>query len=212
MNKAWLSTLSTALVALSLGSGCELEQPADFPSQAELYGDVPDYRTFDGRDEDYPGVVLRSTRRTILAARVDDAGILGIGINIGRYQDAGDRSLRGHVFGQRVDLQVAEGRVSGFVSGTLAVDVSSTREQGTLHVRGLVRGRAAEYRLDEQRLSGTLGRCRYDLARSGDQHYQGEVHCDGQSHHVVRLKLPPELDRWTDPEVGAALGLLLGGA
>lgn len=209
MNRTLLSTLSAALLALCLGSGCEVD-PADFPSQAELYGDVPDYREFDDHDEDYPGFVLRTPRGTIFTAKVEDGGILGLGIDLGRYRDPDDRAIRGVVFTQRVDLKVTDDRVSGVVSGTLPVDVTATREAGALRVRGRVRGRAVDYHLNKDRLAGTFGRCSYDLAGSGEHHYQGQLDCDGHSRRV-RVRLPPELTRWSDPELGTALALLLGG-
>jgi hypothetical protein len=208
MDKTILSSM--AMVALWLAAGCSYD-PATFPGQDELYGaPPPDGRTFDDQDDDYPGFVLRTPRETVITARVDDGGILGFDVNLGRYQDPDDRSIRGNAFQQWLDLKVTNDRVTGVVMGTLPVDVVSAREGGALRVRGLMRGYPMDYRLDEQRLAGSLGRCSYDLARAGDHHYQGKLDCNGEQ-RVVRLKLPPELTRWSDPEIGAALGLLLGG-
>ncbi|MCC6556150.1 MAG: hypothetical protein IT372_24585 [Polyangiaceae bacterium] len=218
MHKSCLLALSTGAIAIALGSGCVGEIPADFPSQAELYGDAPDYTKFDSRNDDYPGFVLRTTRETVFTARVDDGGIVGFGedvgewVNLGRYQDPDDRSIRGVMWGQRVDVQVAPAgdRAYGVVSGVLPVDVTASREAGALLVRGRIRGHEAAYRLDDKRLAGSLGRCSYDLARAGSHHYEGHVDCDGNP-RLVRVRIPPELRRWTDAEAGAALGLLLGG-
>jgi hypothetical protein len=206
-------TLLTAALALCAAPGCMVEA-ADFPSQEELY-DTP-APLFKPEHRAYQGFVLAAPRGEAIAAQVTDSSILGsdmrLGryVNLGRYLDADDRSIRGVAFGQWVDLKVEGDRVHGVLDGTIPLDITAAREDGALHVRGLVRGFPADFRFDEERLAGAFGRCSYELAAMGGHVYQGALHCKGFD-HLVLVKVPPELSRWTDAETGAALGLLLGG-
>jgi hypothetical protein len=207
-------TLITATLALSVVSGCMVDSGADFPSQEELY-DSPS-PLFKPEHRAYNGFILAAPRGEAIAAQITDSSIVGFDmhlgryVNLGRYLDPEDRSIRGVAFGQRVDLKVEGERVHGVLDGTIPLDVTATREDGSLHVRGLVRGFPADFRLDDDRLAGTFGRCSYALDAMPGQVYQGALHCKGFD-RLVLVKVPPELTRWTDAEMGAALGLLLGG-
>jgi hypothetical protein len=191
----------TAFMAASLGfsAGCALDPP-DFPSQEELYGPF-----------EYPGFYVSMSQRTLYTAQIHDSGILGPDVNLGRYNDPDDRAMRGFVFEQHVQLKTQDARAYGVVNGTLPVDLVSHREDGAVRIQGLIRGYPADFRFDKERISGTVGRCRYELAApSGTHRYDGTLACIG---HVspVRVNVPAELFRWSDVEQGAALSLLLGG-
>jgi len=204
----------TAMATLALGAGCTTYEVADYPSQEELY-DRQEPR-FDPEHRSYPGFVLATPRGEAFVAQVSDKGILGHDmrmwrrVNVGRYLDADDRALRGHAFGQWLDLKVEGARVHGVFNGTSPLDITARREGETLHVRGVVRGYPADFRFDEGQLKGVLGRCGYDLSGVGGSAYEGLVHCPGID-QLVMIKVPVELTRWSDAELGAALGMLLGG-
>jgi hypothetical protein len=203
----------TAVATLALGTGCMYEV-ADFPSQEELY-DRAEPR-FADEHRSYPGFVLATPRGEAFVARISDKGILGHDmhlwrrINVGRYMDADDRAIRGEAFGQWLDLKVNGDRVHGVFDGTSPLDLTATREGQTLRVRGLVRGTPSDFRVDEKQLAGVIGRCGYNLRGVGGHIFEGVVNCRGMD-SLIMVKIPAELTRWTDAELGAALGMLLGG-
>ncbi|EYF08636.1 hypothetical protein [Chondromyces apiculatus] len=204
--------LAALLVACT--AGCTYEV-ADYPSQAILY-DQPEPE-ISANHRNYDGFVLAIPGGGAFTAQVNDGGILGrdqvLGnqVNVGRYTDGDDRALRGEAFGQWLDLKVEKGRVHGILDGMIPLDVRATREDGALRIRGVVRGYQADFRVADDRLVGTLGRCSYDLTSHGSPSYEGLASCPGGRQKVM-VKIPGELSRWSDAEQGAALGLLLGGS
>lgn len=196
----WKKTLLT-LVVLGFAAGC---MPADpnFPSQEELYGTEAD---------EYDGFFVRTHQGLLYSAQIDQGGILGMQVvNLGRYHDPDDHAIRGMAFDQRVDLKIEQGRVAGVIDGTLPVDITSEPEGSGLRFRGRMRGYPADFHVDDQKVAGTLGRCSYALTRGEEQKFKGTVRC-GELDVPVTVNLPEELFSWKDAELGAALGLLLGG-
>ncbi|AKT43153.1 hypothetical protein [Chondromyces crocatus] len=196
-----------------LGLGCDFEV-ADYPSQAELYDKpTPEYKV---EHRQYEGFVLATPSGDSFMAKVGDEGIIGYDmflgrkVNVGRYRDGTDRALRGHAFGQWLDLKVEKGRVHGIFNGMSPLDITTTREGDALRVKGLVRGYDADFVVADKRMVGSFGRCTYDVAGEGGAIYEGVTSCLGRKQKVL-IKLPKELSRWSDAEQGAALGLLLGG-
>jgi hypothetical protein len=153
--------------------------------------------------------VLRVVGSQPIAVRVGEAEIVGPEVALALYEDDARWALRGRAFDRPVDLELTSSEVAGSVGG-LPLRVVVTREGEGLHVRGLVRGQISEFRLDGQTLSGRVGRCSYDLDRSG-RTYEGRRSCAGASIQIVSLQLPASLARWNAPEMAASISVLLGG-
>jgi hypothetical protein len=187
--------IASAAMALS-AVGCTV--PADFPSQAELYDEKPDPRRF----------ILYSHGAEVMGAQVDGGGVLGLGVNLGRYTDADDHAVRGKVWGLLVDVKVEGDRAEGLVGG-LPVDVAVSRDEvGRVRVQGLVYGRPVNYRLGTDTVAGKLGRCAYALSR-GRGTYLGAKSCGASWNEPLEMQMPPAFAQWSDAERAVAVSLLL---
>ncbi len=149
---------------------------------------------------------LTSSGGAVLMARVDGADIVGSDVSLARFDEGRGGAIRGHAVGRLVNLEAGEGRVTGLVSGG-PMELSVERNGDTLVVEGLVRGRISAFRVDPAAVRGTIGRCSYELWRSGFE-YEGRRSCGGPTERVS-LRMPEALERWSDDERVAVIAILL---
>ena len=215
----------TALVLLG-ASGCMHDyNPATFPSQHELYDEPETYDSF----------VVRA-HRDVWSAKVDARNVLGPDIRISRYNDPDDSAVRGTAWGRPVSVAV-NGHAARGVIGSVPFVISARRDKGALRVVGSIAYRNSDFTLSGEVLSGTIGKCEYQLKRYDDQtarqktkelfelededlddaprapqdqgvEYLGWRGCDGPG-QPMSVRVPPELGQWGDVEAATALTLLL---
>lgn len=196
-----------ALLAVAAAAGCTREE-ADFPSQEELYesngGQVEE------EEASETAAYLRAGGRFLYVEASPD-NLLGPEINVDRTTSPDDRGLRGRAYDLPVNLSFDEGRVRG-IAGTSPFNLDVRRENGALVAEGLIYGQLADLRLDEEKLTAQIGACGFDLSRSprSPYYYVGMAAC-GRPVTQAIVRLPAELLRWDDPDLVAALGLLLSG-
>jgi len=191
-----VGTRMFSLLALVLPLGCAV--PPGFPSQEELYDEPRDFDRF----------AMFSYGHEVVGAQVNQGGVLGLNVNLGRYTDPDDHSLRGHVFGRFVDVRVEGERVRG-LAASLPVDLAVTRDEGVISARGLVYGRKVEIAMDDDLARVSLGRCTFDLGRRG-QVYLGRRRCAGRARgEPVELQIGRGFRSWSDAERVSALSLML---
>jgi len=186
----------TAAAAAMLVLGCEYE-PADYPDW-----DQPD-REEPARPEDF---ILRSAQGEVVGAQVTNEHITGPIVSLGRYTAPDDHAIRGQALGYIVNLEVDGPHVKGLIGAT-PVDITTARADGAVRVRGLIRGFISDFTISDEHLTGTVGRCTYDLTRA-DRTYEGTRSCRSPVTQVW-MKMPASFNRWSDAELGAALGVLL---
>ncbi|MCC6557082.1 MAG: hypothetical protein IT372_29370 [Polyangiaceae bacterium] len=160
----------------------------------------------------YPGsgasdFVMLTGGGRFVTATVDRGGILGAEVNLGRFDTDSGEALRGTAFQQPVSLDIQGGRVDGIV-GTAPFQVALSRPAaGAVRARGLVRGELSDYRIDDDKLEGRIGRCSYDLSRTSAG-YEGLRSCGG-SPETAQVTLGPGFVGWSGGALMAALGVLL---
>lgn len=188
--------LLLSLVALVLPIGCAV--PPNFPSQEELYDEPRDFDRF----------AFYSYGHEVIGGHVDGGGVLGLDVNIGRYQDPDDHALRGHIYGMLVNASIEGDRVVGLVGGLpFRMDVS--RGESGVAGRGLVYGRDVELVMTDAAARAKIGRCELDLSRRGEV-YVGRRSCFGRMQpDEVELQVGRGFKTWNDPERIAALSLMM---
>lgn len=190
----WLLAL-----ALSLTAACGTAPAAESPAREDIFRAA-------GPNE----FILLTARGELVSADIEPGRVVGPDVNLGVY--AADRgrdgqTVRGVAFDQAVNVTATGQRAAGTV-GAMPLELSVTRAEAGLRARGLLAGALSDYRLDERQLTGTIGRCSYELRRTG-RTYEGSRSCEGQPHHATVL-LPRGLSSWSDAALAASLGLLLG--
>ncbi|WP_437662381.1 hypothetical protein [Sorangium sp. So ce1182] len=154
--------------------------------------------------------ILLTARGELVSADIEPGRVLGPDVNLGVYAaDSGrdGQAVRGVAFNQAVSVTATREGATGIVGGA-PLELSVTRADTGLRARGLVGGALSDYRVDERQIAGVIGRCSYELTRSG-RYYEGPRSCGGQPHQVTVL-LPRGLSSWSDAALATALGLLLG--
>lgn len=215
----------TGLALLGLGGCLHDYNPATFPSQHELYDEPETYDSF----------VVRA-HRNVYSAKVDARNLLGPDIRVSRYTDPDDSAVRGTAWGRPVSIAV-RGRSAKGVIGSVPFIISARRDKGTLRAVGSIAYRNSDFTLSRDALTGTIGKCHYQLKRYDEAEarkktmdlfeleeedmddaprspldlgveYLGERGCDGPS-EPMSVRVPPELEQWGEVEAATALALLL---
>ncbi|WP_437805929.1 hypothetical protein [Sorangium sp. So ce1078] len=193
-----LPVLSLVL-APPLTAACGAAPGADHPARQDIF------------DAAGPGeFILLTARGELVSADIEPGRVVGPDVNLGVYAADGEhdgRAVRGIAFNRTVNVTATGQDATGIV-GAMPLDLSVTRAEAGLRARGLVAGALSDYRLDDRQLTGRIGRCSYELTRTG-RTYEGSRSCGGQPHHVTVL-LPRGLSAWNDAALATALGLLLG--
>ncbi|KYF62861.1 hypothetical protein BE11_38785 [Sorangium cellulosum] len=187
------------VLCLSLGAACGPAPAADSPAREDIFGAAG------------PGeFILLTATGELVSAEFEPGRVLGPDVNVGVYPSdsgRGGQAVRGVAFNQAVSVTATGQGATGVVGG-MPLELSVTRAETGLRARGLVAGALSDYRLDERQLTGVIGRCSYELTRSG-RYYEGARSCGGQPHQVTVL-LPRGLSSWSDAALATTLGLLLG--
>jgi hypothetical protein len=138
----------------------------------------------------------------ITTARVDRTGLTSRGVSL---RLAGTR-MRGQVGGQRVQLEMRGGHISGEI-GAVAVALDVVRADGALKITGRFGTRAVAEDLTPGQVTAEVGPCRYVL-KFRQREYLGEVGCGGQP-EPVQLRVPATLVARGDVELAAMFTALL---
>ncbi|WP_437274413.1 hypothetical protein WME90_24505 [Sorangium sp. So ce375] len=186
-------------LALSLTAACGTAPAAESPVREDILRAA-------GPSE----FILLTARGDLVSADIEPGRVVGPDVNLGVY--AADRgrdaqTVRGVAFDRAVNVTATDQGAAGIV-GAMPLHLSVSRADAALRAQGLLAGAPSDYRLDERQLTGTIGRCSYQLTRTG-RTYEGSRSCEGQPHHVTVL-LPRGLASWSDAALATALGLLLG--
>lgn len=187
------------VLALPLAAACGAAPGADHPAREGIFGAA-------GPSE----FILLTARGELVSADIEPGRVVGPDVNLGVYAAGGQRggqAVRGIAFNQAVSVTTTGQGATGIV-GAMPLQLSVTRAEEGLRARGLVAGALSDYRLDDRQLTGQIGRCSYELTRTG-RTYEGSRSCGGQPHHVTVL-LPRGLSSWNDAALATTLGLLLG--
>ena len=169
--------------------------------------------------EPQPPVAVSSVEDRVLAARPGDSLLLVVGdrITTARVDRAGISSrninlrltgtrLRGQVGGQRVQLDLGDGRITGTI-GSSEVSLQITRSDGLLKVVGRFGARAISEDLSPGAVTAEIGPCRYALRFQHDE-YSGQVGCGAQP-EAVHLRVPASLVARGDVEFAGLFTALL---
>lgn len=198
MNKLLLS-----LAALSLLAACEAGAPP--AGSATPAGAAP----ADGKAAaDTSGhFILRAPGAHVVEVLIDNGNITGPSVQVTRYQTPTDHSLRGTAFGQAVDVAITDRKATG-IFGPGPLDITTEHREGKIHISGLVGGAMTDFEVNMKVLKGRIGQCLYDLAWNGKA-YEGTRGC-GMNAEPVTVYVPTTLGKWSEPELGACLGVLMG--
>jgi hypothetical protein len=191
MNKMLLS-----LAALSFLTACEAGAPP-------AGGATP----ANDKAADQKGhFVLRAPGASVVEVLIEDGNITGPEVSVTRYSTPTDHSLRGTAFGSPVDVAIVDKKATGLL-GTGPLDLSTERREGKIHISGLIGGATSDFEINMKLLKGKIGQCIYDLNWNGKA-YEGTRAC-ANSAEPVNVSVPTTLGKWSDPELGACLGLLM---
>jgi hypothetical protein len=216
----------TGLVLLGATAGCEYHE-ATFPSQAELY-DEPETRD---------AFVVRA-QRNVYSVKIDARNLLGPDVRLSRYTDADDNAVRGTAWGRPVSIDVRGGSAKGVI-GPVPFLLSARRDGGVLRAVGSIAYRSSDFTLSGDALTGTIGKCHYQLRRYDEEEgrkktmelfdYDDDdldppaepgaprarsVEYLGERGcdgpaEPISVRIPPELAEWDDVGAATALALLL---
>jgi hypothetical protein len=192
MNKPLLS-----FVALSLLTACEAGAPPA-GSKAPV-GAAP--------GDEAGHFILRAPGAHVVEVLIDNGNITGPNVQVSRYRTAADHSLRGTAFGSPVDVAITDRKATG-IYGTGPLELATEHRDGKVHISGLVAGGMTDFEVNMKILKGRIGQCVYDLAWNGKA-YEGTRGC-GSNAEPVTVYVPTTLSKWTEPELGACLGVLMG--
>jgi len=150
--------------------------------------------------------VLTGIRQPIVEL-VSETGILGPGVNLGRYPGPGGvTAWRGKAFGEDVNLTVTADAAEGIV-GRTPFTLRVTPGPDGMVVNGLIGGAPSTVTVSKARINGSFGRCGYDIRFQG-QAYVGPRTCGGGLIQVG-VTLPTILNTWADGEVATVLSLMM---
>ena len=139
------------------------------------------------------------------SAVISKDGAQGPSIDIGRYDDGA--TLRGTVLGRPFQMSIdqAAGTATG-QGGQGPVTMNAVEEGDQLKCTGLV-GRPSNVTASRERITGTMGLCSYDLARSGET-YSGSRSCAGGISPVT-VKFPSNILEWKPINICVLMALLM---
>lgn len=140
---------------------------------------------------------------------IEGDNITGSQVSVTRYHTGSEHAIRGRAFDRPVDVAIEEKTAKGIV-GTGPLELTTERRDGKIHISGLISGGTADFEFNMKLFKGKIGQCLYDMTWTGKA-YEGTRGC-GQSAEPVGLALPTSLGKWSDPELGVCLGILMGNA
>ena len=143
------------------------------------------------------------TPANALTVRVTDDGLSSPQFQLG-VDDAG---LRGRAFGLPVNISLGEGKIGG-IYGRGPVNLKVKEEGDTLEARGTFGGQLTNFKIGPKALTGTVGRCSYQLTASQGDRYQGYRSCGYGLETPVILSIPPAVAD-SDERLMAVLSVVL---
>ncbi|MFP2912877.1 hypothetical protein ACLESD_49305 [Pyxidicoccus sp. 3LFB2] len=143
------------------------------------------------------------TPAAALTARVTENGLSSPQLQLGLGEDA----LRGRAFGLPVNITLDDHRIGG-IYGRGPVSLKVTEQGDTLEARGTFGGQLTNFKVSPKALTGTVGRCSYQLAASQEDRYQGWRSCGYGLETPVTLSIPPAI-AGDDEQLVATLSIVL---
>jgi hypothetical protein len=138
-----------------------------------------------------------------LTARVSEDGLSSPQLQLGLSDDA----IRGRAFGLPVNITLGEGKVGG-IYGRGPVNLSLKEEDGALEARGTFGGNLTHFKVSPKALTGTVGRCSYELTAAEGDRYRGYRSCGYGLENPVVLSIPPSVAS-DDARLAATLAIVL---
>ncbi|MBU8895781.1 hypothetical protein DRW03_20830 [Corallococcus sp. H22C18031201] len=148
-------------------------------------------------------LTLRTPRQDI-TAKVTPTDISSPQFQLGMDSN----SMRGRAYGRTVDLSLNQekGEVTGSF-GQSPVNLKVTENANTLEAKGFFAGQPSNLKISPDTLTGTVGRCSYQLKQQ-DALYQGSRSCGRGVENPVSVSIPP-LIADSSARAVAALSVLL---
>lgn len=177
----------TLLLASLLAAGLASAQPSAQPPQ-----------------DSGPQYLYLRTPANAVTARVTPQGITSPEFQVNLSPNA----VRGRAFGRPVDLSLNtdKNEITG-IFGQGPVNLRLKDEGTYIEADGMFGGQISNLRLSNEELTGTVGRCSYQLRVEGKQ-YQGSRSCGSGVESPVVVTIPPALTQ-SNEQLIAALALLL---
>jgi hypothetical protein len=150
--------------------------------------------------------IIRMPGEPNIEVLVEDRSITGPGFSLTRYDDASDHAIRGDAVRLKVNVDVTADGANGLYGGG-PFDVKVAMVGDELQVHGVVSGKPTLFAINPRAMSGNVGRCAFQMVRQ-DLQYVGTRGC-GRGHSSAELVFPASFGRWSLPQLGAALALLL---
>lgn len=144
------------------------------------------------------------TPQSAVTVRVEDNHFTSPDLQLVRDGD----SVRGRAFGRVVFLGLQKDEVGGTVGSSLT-RLHISEKDGVTTVRGNFIGALSDFQFGPQGLTGTVGRCAYELKATPEGSYQGSRSCGGPPQRPVVLDIPPALVKQGTPMTLTALALVL---
>jgi hypothetical protein len=141
----------------------------------------------------------------VTAVRVDEEGLTGPQIQMGRY----GRTLRGRVFDSPTEIDWGDDLIRGFLGPTM-IDLHVLHEPGQLHIRGLYANELSDLRISPAGIEGHIGACGYSLPADAGRYAGFEGGPGAGVPLPTAVYLPRSLAGWPEGEMTAALVLMLG--
>ncbi len=147
------------------------------------------------------------TARDISQAKLEGHYLYGPNIDIALLPDG----CRGHAVGGLIDLRASEDRIFG-TAGTGPAELHYEQTPERLVMSGLYNGRLGTFEVSNERISGSIGGCTYQLerVRAPVARYYGRRSC-GRSIGSAELDVPHDLDRRSVAVRAVLLAVFLGG-
>ncbi len=143
------------------------------------------------------------TPASSLTARASEDGLTSPQLQLGLTDDA----VRGRAFGLPVNISLGDKKVGG-IYGRGPVDLTLKEENDTLEARGTFGGNLTHFKVSPKALTGTVGRCSYQLTATEGARYQGYRSCGRGLETPVSLSIPPAIAS-DDERLIAALSIVL---
>ncbi|WNG13845.1 hypothetical protein [Cystobacter fuscus] len=147
------------------------------------------------------------TPQSAITARITGDSITSADIQLTRQ----GQELRGRMFGRVVFLGLEADEVGGTVGDQLT-RLHLQERDGVTQARGNFLGTLMNLSLGPQSLTGSVGRCGYNLKVTPEGTYQGSRSCGGTPQRPVVLSLPPALTQQGPAMTLTTLAILLGNA
>jgi hypothetical protein len=139
-----------------------------------------------------------------LTARVTKDGLSSPDLQLGLT----DTALRGRAFGRPVNIALGDDHIGGIYLGG-PVDLKLKEDGDTLEARGSFGGQLTNFKVSPKSLTGTVGRCSYQLTAAKEQdRYQGTRSCGFGLENPVTLSIPPAIAD-DDETLAATLSIVL---